>query len=181
MLTTSFLGAAEDILRHDLVPFRSRPVYLRLVTTLRRAKDYAAGGFHVAVSRGLPGGCRDSSMDFAKSGTTAAVCASPMNDTTLRNLWADAAQGYRNVYFGPTSDLEAMRSALAAANASADLAFKAEGVEPPRDPVTLAVEPANPGASMTAKLAFAALGLFAASAVTYGVRRRQQAYYGHGM
>jgi hypothetical protein len=145
--TLAGLGADNpEVLNHALVPFRARPVFLRLVKKRSQALDYAAGGFHVSVTRGLAGGCRDSSAGFASSGTKAGSCSQPINSDEIRALWVRAAEAYKLVFdmgSDATVNVAVFKENLAAANALADVAYGAEGVEPPRDPQTGTSEPAT--------------------------------------
>lgn len=128
------------MLDHSLLVYRKNPVYLRIVeqrASLTLAKDYAAAGYHVAVTRGLGGGCKD--LAFSISGTDPkAACKLPLvarsDSAALVALWDKAATLYYNAYSIP--DLRNAVQALRVANAAADQAYGAEGVEPPRDPVT---------------------------------------------
>lgn len=127
-------GAEDSVLDQSLVPYRSAPVYLRLVNTTKRALDYAAAGFHVSVARGLAGGCKDAANAF--NGTTMAACAEPLNREDLRSKWTASASAYLDAY-----RKGAPIASLRAANGVADVAYAAEGVDPPRDPETGTPEP----------------------------------------
>ena len=41
-------AASDNVVSHSQLPFRARARYLRLVSNLTQAKDYAAGGFHTS-------------------------------------------------------------------------------------------------------------------------------------
>lgn len=126
-----------SILDHSLIKFRAKPPYLRLVTSLPAANDYAAGGFHVAVSRGLAGGCSDLSTAF--NGTGPSSCRIPLTRPDLTVKWKAAAQAYYDAY--QRKNLADMLTGIRVANEIANAAFAAEGISPPRDPVTGAKEP----------------------------------------
>lgn len=139
-LGASVADPVADPLSHDLVPFRRSPVFLRLVSTMNRAADYAAGGFHVSVDRGQAGGCRDP-FSIHASGTKGARCLQPLNRADIRAAWSRAAGMYREAFFATTGlvvggprSLSEVRGMLNAANIAADEAFGLEGIEPPRDP-----------------------------------------------
>ena len=123
--------------QHGMVPYGGRPVYLRLVDTRTEAKNYAAGGFHVSVIRGSVGGCADPALGFAAGGTDPnAFCKKALDRNDLSVAWDQSAEGYKAAYDAYVSgaswqDIKAM---LVRANALADLAYKQEGVDPPRDP-----------------------------------------------
>jgi len=159
---------ADDGLNHAAVPFRARPRYLRLVRTRGNARDYAAGGFHVSVTRGTAGGCRDASDNFASSGTAKGECNSPINSASIRALWAEAAAGYKAVFelgADGSVNVTVLKEKLRAANALADAAYAAEGVEPPRDPETGesdpvgAIDKGSPWAMLGAVAGFAGIGI----------------------
>lgn len=138
MLNAAVLGQFGDLsfLNHALVPFRRAPVYLRLVSTKSRALDYAAGGFHVSVTRGAGGGCYDPATSIPTG--TAGKCASPIGRQELGNEWATVAEKYKRA-FESVSSLgltPGTRTMLMEANASADRVYGMENVPPPRDPVT---------------------------------------------
>lgn len=132
---------SDEVVVHSQVPFRKRPVYLRLVNTTARAKDYAAGGFHIAVDRMTSGGCGDA-WEAHESGTKVYLCQQPKNRDDLRTLWETAALAYLNAY--SAADLQTAIITLKMANAHADAAFRAEGIEPPRDPVLQTTDPVGP-------------------------------------
>lgn len=138
-------------LNHALIPFRKRAVYLRLVNTRDKAKDYAAGGFHVSVDRGLAGGCRDSSRDFSSGGTRVGVCTLPMNRQDVAQAWANAATAYGVAWDAAhtTMPLDGVKALLLQANALADAAYRLEGVAPPVDPVRAAQSGGNLTPAMT--------------------------------
>lgn len=137
MLHAELLGLNGDLtfLNHALTPFRKAPVYIRFVNTQSKALDYAAGGFHVAVTRGQSGGCGDAA-DSIPTGT-AGKCKSPFGRQALGSEWAGVAAMYSNAYaliksrFGSGS-LQLLRDA----NAAADRVYGLENVPPPRDPLT---------------------------------------------
>lgn len=141
------LGAdpSRPILDHTRVPFRGTPRFLRLVSTLNQAADYAAGGFHVSVDRGLSGGCKDPFTIHA-SGTKGVTCQLPLNRADSRAAWSTAASLYHDAFFATTDlgvgrqPLSVVKAMLRDANLAADRAFALEGIEPPRDP-----GPALPG------------------------------------
>lgn len=123
---------------HSQIAFRSAPVFLRLVTSMGRAGDYAAGGFHVSVDRANGGGCKDDWKIHA-AGTKAATCKLPLNREDVRGLWNTAAGKYLTAFnnsLNPGTKLDVMKGFLSDANSAADAAFAAEGIEPPRDPQT---------------------------------------------
>lgn len=142
-------AAATTVLDHSLVPFPlSRPVYLRLVKTLAKAAAYAAGGFHVSVDRGQAGGCFDP-WKVHDSGMRAVPCLRARDREDVRLLWTEAATRYQQAYamVGPAaaalsaSGLDDVKEALRQANIAAGAAFRAEGIEPPRDPGAPRSEP----------------------------------------
>lgn len=147
MFHATILGQLGDLayLNHALVPWRSAPVYLRLVNSQSRALNYAAGGFHVAVSRGVPGGCGDSAASTPTG--SAGGCLSPLGRRELGEEWSTVAQKYKAAYeaakrgFTPAVLLQ-----LREANGSADRVYGLENVPPPRDPITMTSEApmANP-------------------------------------
>lgn len=123
---------------HSQVPFRGSPVFLRLVTSMSRAADYAAGGFHVSVDRANGGGCKDDWKIHA-GGTKAATCQLPLNREDVRGLWNTAAGKYLSAFnssLNPETNLTVIKGFLTDANSAADAAFAAEGIDPPRDPQT---------------------------------------------
>ena len=138
------LAEMAPSLDHSLVPFHGRPRYLRLVSTYTHARDYAAGGFHVSVDRGLAGGCKDP-WEIHDSGTHAAACKDPRDREDIRQLWTSAAGVYLSAYdatqIATRLPLEQIKAMLRQANELASAAYMAEGIEPPRDPQTLAFEP----------------------------------------
>jgi len=99
-------GEAQDsypVLNHALVPFLGPTRYLRNVETLAQALAYAAGGFHVSVTRGLSGGCSDPSSGFMAAhglfdGEGLTPCVAPLGRSDIRALWAQCAQGYLDAY-----------------------------------------------------------------------------------
>ena len=128
--------AAQQVTRlrgHAAVPFRSAPVYLRLVNTKSKALDYAAGGFHVCVTRALSGGCKDTSLPGGFGG---AKCSRPLGDKQLTDDWYLAGASYLEAFDAAFKGkpLAAVKDMIRTANLLADKAFKAEGGEPPRDP-----------------------------------------------
>lgn len=135
------LGAVESVLNHALVPYKSKAVYLRLVDTKAEVLNYAANGFHVCVTRGLAGGCKDGAVNV--KGTGPSSCSQPLGRTDLKEAWGAAAEAYLGAYqaaLGGVSHVQIVPM-LAQANAVADAAYAKEGVDPPRDPVTGAAEP----------------------------------------
>lgn len=131
------LGALPVQMRHEEVPYRSAPVYLRLVNSDKRAKDYAAAGFHISATRGNHGGCKDA-YD-AISGTAPSACLNALERVEVQTAWFNAAEAYKSVFNSATGvPLASQIEGLRAANALADRAYALEGVEPPRDPVTQA-------------------------------------------
>lgn len=154
-------------LDHSLVPFRSRPRFLRLVKSLDHARDYAAGGFHVSVTRGLCGGAGDSAIGFAESGTVPGACQIPLDRADLRLAWANTARAYFDAFIASRDEpLDAVKDRLRAANALADQAYALEGVEPPRDPQTGTPEPPSPKGGIS-DFALAGLGFVLAGGLTY--------------
>lgn len=152
--THSMNGLGDDaspvasVLDHALVPFRSAATYLRLVTTPSQALDYAAGGFHVSVDRGLAGGCTDP-WTIHKGGTTAVACATPRNSASARAMWTSAAQKYLAVYTlaQQGGGLDVVKQGLNDANLLANNAYGQEGITPPVDPETQ--QPDHVGAAGT--------------------------------
>lgn len=133
-------GFGSAVLNHNLVPFRRMPTFLRLVDTLAEVLDYSAGGFHVAVARGLVGGASDSSVSFGKAlltGQRPIVPQNPLKRTDLVEKWKAAAGAYKAVFdqanAGPGFFLPLVDK-LREANALADAAYQAEDVAPPKDP-----------------------------------------------
>jgi len=179
MLSYHFIGLGDDtqqpsVLSHTLVPFRRRARYLRLVRKKSHAADYAAGGFHVSVARGLAGGCRDSSANFASGGTKATTCLSPLDRADVRALWTAAAEAYMQAVGSTDKPLEQIKQMLRVANALADRAYAAEGVEPPRDPVTGDPEPPRPRRINGVGLAIGLAGVLGMTA--YAIHHGQVAY-----
>ncbi len=129
--------ASNPVLNHALVPYRAKPGYLRLVNSLTRAKDYAAAGFHVAVTRGLAGGCQDLASAF--NGTGPASCSNPLFRGDLSAKWKSVASAYADAF--SIGNLADSITGIKRANSLADLAFAAEGITPPKDPVTGQSEP----------------------------------------
>ncbi|UCC72064.1 MAG: hypothetical protein JSV86_17100 [Gemmatimonadota bacterium] len=168
----------EEYLDHSLAPFRGTPRYLRLVSTNRHVLDYAAGGFHVSVARGLAGGCADPSAGFAAGGTRAGVCAEPLDRADLRTLWAKAAQAYLEIYNLALDGhpVDRNKALLLAANDLADRAYAAEGIDPPRDPMTGTSEPPRDkkGPRPRWGIALGILGI--AGLGVYGIHRSRQIY-----
>lgn len=164
MLAAQLQQDGVNALSHDAVPYGSAPRYLRLVSTLKHARDYASAGFHVSVTRALSGGCSDSagSINYKSK-----ACVNPLNRQDLASLWESAATAYRVAYYLPdeTADMGAIKDALMTANMLADKAYEAEGIEPPRDPVLVAqgiYAPAEPiDKHRKLKLAAAGFGLAA--------------------
>lgn len=158
------LGDAAATFSHSQVGFRSAPVFLRLVASMAKARDYAAGGFHVSVDRAAGGGCKDD-WKIHKGGTKAATCQLPLRREDVTGLWNTAAGKYLaafNASQNPETKLDVMKGFLSDANRAADAAFAAEGIEPPRDPVTGASEaPVGKLSSPLGGLALASSGLAA--------------------
>lgn len=162
-------GSEMADLDHSLVPFRSRARYLRLVNKISHALDYAAGGFHVSVTRGLCGGAADPALDFAKGGTVAGGCTMPLDRDDLRLAWAKAANAYLAAFIKASSGsaaLEDIKATLRVANGLADQAYALEGVDPPRDPVTQETEAPSPGRGLGG-YAYAGIGFLGAALLTY--------------
>lgn len=134
-------AASDNVVSHSQLPFRARARYLRLVSNLTQAKDYAAGGFHTSVDRMSAGGCSDAWSNHA-SGTKPYTCTRALNRDDLKTLWEGAALAYLNAYSAP--DLTTAKTNLEAANMAANMAFKSEGIEPPRDPVNKNYDPVAP-------------------------------------
>lgn len=132
--------SAFPVLNQSLVPYLGKPVYLRLTNSLAKAKNYAAAGFHVSVTRGLGGGCSDPASTVDGTDNTGSACISPMNRQDAVSTWADAAQAYSDAYYLANSgaSLDAVKAQLTAANAKADAGYHLEGVAPPADPVLVA-------------------------------------------
>lgn len=118
------------------LPYRRAPRYLRLVNTIDKALDYAAGGFHVSLTRAAGGGCGDAATAISPT-SKGASCVLPLNRGDLRDLWAKVASGYATAY-SAQGGLGDMKALLEQANALADQAYGAENIEPPRDPVLVA-------------------------------------------
>jgi hypothetical protein len=160
---------------HDQVPFRSMPRYLRLDDTLARATDYAAGGFHVSVDRGRVGGCFDD-WKIHSGGTKRVACSAPRANPESTKMWSDAASKYLLAFEQAKggSALSVVKGTLQQANQLADTAYSAEGLIPPRDPVTNTVEPPVTGMSLRDKIGIVGLsaGLFALTA--WGVNRNSE-------
>ncbi len=168
-----------DPLKHSLVPFRRRARYLRLVGTKSQALNYAAGGFHVSVTRGLAGGCADPSANFADGGTKTGACVAPLGRGDLRSKWSNAAQAYLQAFNSAQQGalVEQVKQLLRTANGLASQAYAAEGVPPPRDPVTQETEPVSPGRGISGVgLAIGLAGLMGLTA--YAIHRGQTAYEG---
>lgn len=144
----SVMGQADDavqglypVLNHALVPFLGPTRYLRNVETLAQALAYAAGGFHVSVTRGLSGGCRDPSDGFMEArglftGEMLTPCAVPLGRDDIRALWAQAAQGYLDAYnLGlRTKSVSKVKAALRLVQQMQVSPYTLENVDPPRDP-----------------------------------------------
>jgi hypothetical protein len=158
---------------HADVPFRRAPRYLRLTTTVDRALDYAAGGFHVSVTRAEGGGCSDAAGSI--SATRASSCMSPLNREDSRGAWVNAAMAYSYAFMsGGTVD--EIKLLLDKANQAADAAYTLENVEPPRDPVLVAAGVYAPPEPVTKKLnskMMAGIGL-AAVAIAGGLAYASQ-------
>lgn len=125
-------------LDHGLLPQQKPAVPLRNVDTKVKALNYAGGGFHTSVTRGL-----------SSSGYT-------------QGLWDKAAGAYLGVAQSIAGiSLEQAVSMLGVANTLADAAYKSGGGGAPRDPATGTTEPAldpagggGGGGSPLAKLNF---------------------------
>lgn len=144
----SVMGAGEDevqglypVLNHALVPFLGPTRYLRNVETLAQALAYAAGGFHVSVTRGLSGGCSDPSDGFMAAhglfdGENLAPCVAPLGRSDIRALWAQAAQGYLDAYnLGlSTHSVSQVKAKLRLVQQMQVSPYTLEGVPAPRDP-----------------------------------------------
>lgn len=133
-------GFGVSIMDHALVPFLGLPTYLRLVDTIAEVKAYSAGGFHVAVARGLVGGAGDNAVSFGKAlltGRKPLAPQRPLNRADLVEKWKAAAGAYKSVFdtanAGPTFFLPLVDQ-LREANSLADQAYAAEGIAPPKDP-----------------------------------------------
>lgn len=176
MLAYFFNGLGADApafaFTHSQVPFRRAPVYLRLTTTLPRALDYAAGGFHVSVDRGSAGGCFDD-WSIHKSGTKAATCKQPRNNPAAAGLWNAAASKYLAAYQAASAgaDFAGVIGMLREANALADIAYADEGIAPPRDPVTQTTEPPVTKMSLGRKVGIAATAASLLGITTWGVQK----------
>jgi hypothetical protein len=128
-------------LNQALVPYLSKPVYLRLVSTLAKAKNYAAAGFHVSVTRGLGGGCKDAAATVDGTDSGGSACLSPLGRDDAAQAWSNAAQAYLNAYnlaAAGSAPLADVKAALDAANVTANSGYAIESVEPPSDPVLVA-------------------------------------------
>lgn len=171
----STLGAVAG--GQTALPFRDPPVFLRLVQNMKMALDYAAGGFHVSAARSEGGGCADESVSFGRAllgGRKPRSCSRPLRRSDIEALWDQAAASYTDAFKAAAAGsqpLQAIKIALNNANLLADLAFKAEGVEPPRDPGPSAsgtVNPPEPPAAVYARVfspgmtAFASIGAIGA-------------------
>jgi hypothetical protein len=182
MLAYSYAGlgqeaARRDVLDHSLVPFRSRARFLRLVKTIRHAKDYAAGGFHVSVTRGLCGGAADPASGFAGGGTRAGACVAPLGRDDIRTAWRKSAQAYLNAFNQAQQGalVDQVKQLLRTANLLADQAYGLEKVDPPRDPVTQEPETPSPKSGVGGiGLALGLAGLMGMTA--YAIKRGQTAY-----
>lgn len=137
------LGADATYPLHSEVPYRSKPVYLRLTNSIAKAMDYAAAGYHVSVSRGVGGGCGGSS-DSVDGTDESAVCDLPLGRDDLSALWAQAAAGYKSAFDLASNggSLADVKTQLGAANNDANVAYHSEGVDPPSDPVQVAANAA---------------------------------------
>lgn len=168
------------LLDHTVVPFRKRAVYLRLVVTKSQAADYAAGGFHVSVTRSLCGGAADSSSDFASGGTTAGVCLQPLHRDDIGAAWGRAAMAYQQAYtdaMDPSAGVDYVKMELDTANELANAAYAMEGVAPPVDPmavVGLAPAKAEPAAAPSSKwpAMLAGLAIFGMACTAAGLASR---------
>lgn len=179
------------VMDHALVPFLGMPTFLRLVDTIAEVKDYAAGGFHVSVARGLVGGAGDNSVSFGKaliSGKRAIAPQRPLNRADLATKWKAAAGAYKAVFdtanAGPTFFLPLVDQ-LREANGLADQAYAAEGIAPPKDPGPGTTEvPSEPksgtvsssGNGMYYGLGIAAAGLLGFFAFRPSFKKQKQSY-----
>ena len=143
LLMNVLSGASLDVLDQNRMPWLSTPTYLRRVNSDARAKNYAAGGFHVAVTRGLAGGCGDPPVDLTASDNIKRPCQRALNSDEAKQAWADAAEAYYGAYFAVNVEGKSYKVAvpmLDAANKLADAAYAIESrlagvvIEPPRDP-----------------------------------------------
>lgn len=173
----TFLG--EGNIDHALVPFtpitsvnNGWPVYISQTDTRGEVVNYAAGGFHTSVSRGIAGGCQDPDWVVKPTGVTwvsgPKACATPKNNPDIAAAWEKAAAKYREVYEAvnavakPSSaEIDAFVLGLRNANWLADIAYGLENVPPPRDPNA---DPEGPPATPKSRIsvAMAGLGLLAA-------------------
>ncbi len=133
--------AEYPILNHLFAPFLGPTRYIRNVETLAQALAYAAGGFHVSVTRGLSGGCKDPSDGFMYArglidGMNTTPCAVALNNPRIRDAWANVAQKYLDAYnLGVTTkSLSKTKAAIQAAQSMMISPYAMEGVTPPRDP-----------------------------------------------
>lgn len=178
-------GEPNAIFDHRLLPFLGAAVYLRLVTSLRAAMVYAAGGFHGSVTRGEAGGTNDPANQTP--GYAAGEFAlSRLERDDIGQAWSYAAQKYKDAYdtAQAKTDLATVKRMLAQANELADAAYALEKVEPPRDPGTGTVEPphakdplvANTTKKMSgvAMAGFGLLGIVALLLVGNAMSRRQK-------
>jgi hypothetical protein len=136
--------------------------------------DYAAGGYHVSVTRGACGGTSDPAVGFADGGTRAGACSSPLNRDDLRAKWRAAVEAYLRAFHaaGDGHPIDCVKIMLATANGLADQAYAGENVAPPRDPVTQTPETPSPKRGLTGGLI--ALGLMGlVGVVGYGIHRGQ--------
>ena len=144
MLTADLLGAADTrILDHGLLAWPTyRPVYLRLSRTRGELWNYARGGFHVSVSRGQSGGCRDPADTISPMEKGNHVCKMPLSRGDLGEAWAEAAERYKAAADAAAAGepLTELRRLLEYANATN--VYEREGVPPPVDPTIVTPEPA---------------------------------------
>lgn len=126
----------EAILDHDLIPFKGAAYYMKYINTAARAAQYAAGGFHTSVTRGLAGGSSDpaSAITGSAAGETVKV---ELNDGDITEAWMDAARAYKDAYdeaVGGKASVPGLVAMLLDANSLADKAYGMEHVAPPRAP-----------------------------------------------
>lgn len=163
------------VLNQALVPYTPRASYLRLVDTKAEAVNYAANGFHVCVTRGLAGGCRDGAVNI--KGTGPSSCSQPLGRADLKSAWSQAAEAYLGAYQAVVggANPSSIVPMLAQANAVADAAYAKEGVEPPRDPKTGASEPPQAAAGgfnmMGMGLAAGVIGLMLFGGALFGKKK----------
>lgn len=200
-------GAAEEFLNHALVPWLKPPVYLIDVDTRDEALQYAAGGFHASVERGLAGGCTVDPTNWGREllhrgyrsgGRDIVSCGGGLGRADLRQRWNDVAKMYFDAWntakiATPSQTVALLRQA----NTSADNAYGVENraareqglppVMPPRDPRTPAAPAEAAGAASKPRRVWPWLvgGAFAAVALTgvaiYAGRRAEGPLLRKGM